>query len=238
MHRMIRQFLRNRRARGRKARDQARDALLHDENSRAVYWQALADECAESSLIALLEEALTLPGDVIECGVYRGRSLRRIAKTVKDIAPDRTVFGLDSFEGFPESGISEADKMFGRGEDRLLAKFRDSGDVPERLERFARAFDISIDLRKGFFEDTLGGVSDRQFCFLHLDSDTYASHKEVLEALYDRIVPGGIVVYDDYKGKSWPGATRAVDEFFAERPEEVQLHDARTEPAWFTRKPS
>ena len=51
MYRIIRQALRDRRARRRKARDEALDALLQDEATRAVYWQALADECAESSLM-------------------------------------------------------------------------------------------------------------------------------------------------------------------------------------------
>lgn len=235
---MIRQFLRNRRARRRKANDEAKEALLNDDNTRAEYWRALADECAESSLIALLEEALALPGDVIECGVYRGRSLRRIAKTVKDIAPDRTIYALDSFEGFPESSIGEADTMLGRNKNRLMAKFKDSGDVPERLKRFAETFDVQIDIRKGYFENTLPGLSEKQCCFLHIDSDTYASHKEILEALYDQVVPGGIIVFDDYGGKAWPGATRAVDEFFSGRPEEVQLDNSRTDAAWFARKAS
>ncbi|MEK6215931.1 MAG: TylF/MycF family methyltransferase, partial [Boseongicola sp.] len=206
---MLRQFLRNRRTTRRKARDSARDSLLDDETGQQEYWDALATECAESSLIALLEDALKSPGDVIECGVYRGASLRRIAKTVKDIAPDRTVFGLDSFEGFPEGGISEADTKMFRSETRLMGKFKDADDVPGRINSFAKIFDINVDLRKGYFETTLPDVSDRQFCFLHVDSDTYASHKEVLEALFDCVVPGGVIVYDDYNAEAWPGATQA-----------------------------
>ena len=103
---MLRQFLRNRRKAERIAADEARDWLLNSEDGKRDYWHALAEECAESSLIALLEDALKLPGDVVECGVFRGASLRRIAKTLKDIAPERKVFGLDSFEGFPDGGVT------------------------------------------------------------------------------------------------------------------------------------
>lgn len=230
---MIRQFLRNRRKAKRIASDEARDALLGQDTSRDTYLAQLADECAQSSLIALLEQALKQPGDVIECGVFRGASLRRIAKTVRDIAPERTVFGLDSFEGFPEGGITDADTKLFRSETRLMGKFKDADDVPERLTRFAQTFDINIDLRKGYFEHTLPGVVGNSFCFLHLDSDTYASHKEVLEALYDRIVPGGIIVFDDYDAESWPGAKRAVDEFFAGRSESVQISTDRADPACY-----
>lgn len=234
---MLRQFLRNRRMAKRIRKDEARDALLKDEAGRAEYWSDLGAECAESSLIAVLEEALTQPGDIIECGVYRGGTLRQIAKTAKDNSPEKTIFGLDSFEGFPEDGITDADTQFMRGKSRLAGKFKDAFDVPTRLEQFAQAYDIRLELRKGYFEHTLPGVVDRTYCFLHIDCDTYAGHKEVLEALYDRVVPGGIVAFDDYQDPSWPGATKAVDEFFADKEAAVELASVRPNSAWFLRKP-
>lgn len=229
---MLRQFLRSRRKAKRIEKDEAKDALLGSDAGKADYLNALQAECAESSLIALLEDALKLDGDVVECGVFRGASLRRICKTVGDLAPEKTVFGLDSFEGFPEGGITEADTKLFRSETRLMGKFKDADDVPDRLSRFAETFGINLDLRKGYFENTLPGIADRQFCFLHIDCDTYAGHKEVLEALYDRVVPGGVIVYDDYNDESWPGATQAVDEFFADRRETVALSEVRSDPAW------
>ena len=109
--------------------------------------------------------------------------------------------------------------------------------MPTRLEQFAQAYDIRLELRKGYFEHTLPGVVDRTYCFLHIDCDTYAGHKEVLEALYDRVVPGGIVAFDDYQDPSWPGATKAVDEFFADKEAAVELASVRPNSAWFLRKP-
>ena len=233
---MLRQFLRNRRKAKRIASDEQRDSLLGSDNGRGDYWQALTAECDQSSLIALLEDALKHPGDVIECGVFRGASLRRIAKTVKDIAPERTVYGLDSFEGFPEGGITEADTQMFRSETRLMGKFRDADDVPERLTRFGKTFDINLELHKGYFEKTLPALTDKTYCFIHIDSDTYSSHKEVLEALFDSLVPGGTIVLDDYAAEAWPGAKRAVDEFFADRPESVEKSDIRRDAAWFITK--
>ena len=233
---MLRQFLRQRRKAKRIAKDDSRDQLLTDAEKKADYWAHLEAECAESSLISLLEQALEVPGDVIECGVYRGASLRRIAKTVKEKAPDRTVFGLDSFEGFPTGGITEHDTQMFRSETRLMGKFKDADDVPARLETFSEVFDLTIELRKGYFEHTLPDLADRPFCFLHLDCDTYAGHKEVLDAIYPQISPGGIIVLDDYNAPAWPGATQAVDEFLADKPEQVEQSTARTTPAWFIRK--
>ncbi len=228
---MIRQFLRARRKAKRIAADQARDALLNSEN-KTEYWTLLEEECARSSLIYLLEQSLEHPGDVVECGVFRGASLRRIAKTVKDQAPEKTVYGLDSFEGFPDGGITEADTQAFRSETRLMGKFKDAEDVPDRLGKFAEVFDIKLELKKGYFEHTLPGLAGRPISFLHLDSDTYASHMEVLNALYNQVTSGGVIVLDDYNAEAWPGATQAVDEFLADKPESVELSKAREAPAW------
>lgn len=224
---MVRQFLRKRRAAKRIAADDGRDQLLESESGREEYWSGLGEECAKSSLIALLEESLSLAGDIVECGVYRGASLRRICKTIKDNASDKIVFGLDSFEGFPNTGVSSKDTAA-----RLKGKFRDADDAPARLTRFAEAFDLNVDLRKGYFETTLPTLGDRQFCFLHVDCDTYSGHVEVLNALYENIVPGGCIVFDDYKDPSWPGATKAIDEFATKHGVEVKLSEAREDPAW------
>lgn len=230
---MIRQFLRNRRKTRRFARDEVLDELLSSDAGRAEYWKTLATECFESSLIALLEDALSHTGDVVECGVYRGASLRQIARTVRELAPERTIYGLDSFQGFPEKGISRADTKLFRSKKRLMGKFRDANDVPQRLTRFAQYFNINLILKHGYFEHTLPELADISIAFLHIDCDSYNGHKEVLEVLFDKLVPGGVVVLDDYKAKAWPGATRAVDEFLAGRPEEVHHSTARTHPAWY-----
>ena len=125
-----------------------------------------------------------------------------------------------------------------RGIGRLRGKFKDADDAPARLRKFAEVFDLNIELRKGYFEKTLPTISDRSFCFLHIDCDTYSGHVEVLGALYDRLVPGACIVFDDYDDDAWPGATKAVDEFFQDKAEDIQLHQTRPEGAWYVRKPA
>ncbi len=232
----LRNFLRQRRAAKRMSLDDEFYDLLETPAGRETFLETLSGECEKSSLIYLLEGVLELPGDIVECGVYRGASLRRIAKTAKDRTPEKTVFGLDSFEGFPEDGVTDADSSAARSVNRLAGKFRDAFDVPQRLERFGTAFDLNLELRKGYFEHTLPGIVEREFCFIHIDCDTYAGHIEVLDALYDRLVPGGCIVFDDYNDDAWPGATKATDEFFADRPGTVELCTERSEPAWFVTK--
>ena len=235
---VLRQYLRQRRAKKRIAADTLSDARLQTEAGRSEYWAEIGQECAESSLIHQLEHALKLPGDIAECGVYRGASLRRIAKTVKEQAPEKTVFGLDSFEGFPDDGVTDKDTSQGRSVLRLAGKFKDADDAPARLEAYSEAFGLNIDLRKGYFESTLPTIADRNFCFLHIDCDTYSGHVEVLNALYERLTPGGCIVFDDYHDDAWPGATEAVDAFFGKRQIEIQLDRSRTNAAWYAVKPT
>lgn len=58
---------------------------------------------------------------------------------------------------------------------------------------------------------------------LILDCDLYESYKMCLSRLYPRIVPGGWIIFDEYFSAKYPGARRAVDEFFADRPEKPVL---------------
>ena len=225
----LRKTLRQRRNKRRRADDAAIANLLESESGRQTYWQELALECARHSLIELLETVLPLDGDVIECGVFRGRTLRMICRAVKG---KKTVLGLDTFQGFPDLSLTESDTSWLRPVSRLRGKFTDAKDAPALLNDFSRAYGIDLDIRVGPFEDTLPSVANRRFCFAHVDCDTYNSHVECLLALYDRLVPRGVMVFDDYGSTKWPGARAAVDEFFAERPETVLLNSEREHGAW------
>ena len=144
----------------------------------------MGDECAKSSLIGLLEGAPKQPGGVVESGVFRGASLMRIAKSVKDIAPERTVFGLDSFEGFPSGDINEEDTRLFRSEARPMGKFTNADNVPGSLTKFAETFGIKLDLQRGFFEKTLPDITERPLAFLHIGCGTYSGQVEELDALF------------------------------------------------------
>ena len=47
------------------------------------------------------------------------------------------------------------------------------------------------------------------------------------------MLKGGCIVFDDYNKKKWPGATKAVDEFLADKPEKVEFSDKKENPAWY-----
>lgn len=222
--------------------DQQLDERLTSEAFRDEYWAELGVEGEGDSLIGLLDSTLDLEGEVIECGVYRGSSLFRIAQRLKTAGSDKTVFACDSFEGFPAERVGKFDATFLRPISKLRGKFTGAGDVPERIERFCGYFGTPIQIAKGFFSETLPALTDRRYSFIHLDVDLYESYVECLDLLYPCLTPGGVVVFDDYNPSrlpgvaKWPGATRAVNEFFADRPETVEQCTDRERPAWFVRK--
>lgn len=217
-------------------KDLRADAQLATERGRKQYWESLRAECSRDSKCALLESTLTLAGDVIECGVYRGASLQRLACTLKDHAPQKTLFGLDSFQGFPESNVEAVDVGPQRTLTGIKGKFRFCGDTPERLQRFFEAYDVRAELAPGYFADTLPRFAEHTYCFVHLDVDLYASYKECLAALYDRVTPGGVIVFDEWNYDAWPGSTLAIKEFCDAHPESVQTCTDREQPAFYIRK--
>ncbi|MDP2733839.1 MAG: TylF/MycF/NovP-related O-methyltransferase, partial [Hoeflea sp.] len=201
--------------------------LLETEAGRAEYWSRLGVECASSSLIELLEAGLKLDGDVIECGVFRGNSVRRISRKLVEFAPSKQIFACDSFEGFPEDRVAREDTSLFRFRFKLRRKFKHATDVPARLTQFFEAYGVNGHVVKGFFSDTLPALRDRKYCFVHVDCDIYQSHLDCLNLMYDRLVPGGIMVFDDYAQPKWPGASQAVNEFFAGRQEKPEQRTSR-----------
>ena len=69
------------------------------------------------------------------------------------------------------------------------------------------------------YKQRFDAVSQRSFCFVHIDLDIYQAILEATRFFYTRVPAGGILLYDDYGFASCPGARAAVDEFFADKPE-------------------
>ncbi|MBL6852573.1 MAG: class I SAM-dependent methyltransferase [Alphaproteobacteria bacterium] len=157
-------------------------------------------------LATLLRQALHLPGDIFECGVYRGGTAAMIARILRDARSDKKLYLFDTFEGMPETDPA-----------RDLHRAGDFSDTTATaVAKFVNAPDIAV-LRKGFIPDTFAGLEDRQVAFAHIDVDIYRSILDSLAFIWPRLSPSGFVVFDDYGFPSCPGARAAVDEFFADK---------------------
>ena len=81
-----------------------------------------------------------------------------------------------------------------------------------------------IRLIKGWFNDTLSKY-DGQIALLHLDCDLYASYMLALTTFYEKVVSGGVILFDEFDDERWPGARKAIEEFFSDKPEKPQPHE-------------
>lgn len=145
-----------------------------------------------------------LNGCSAECGVFRGGSSALIA----DIEPTRKHYALDTYEGFPD--------MF---TDVDLHESGNFSDVSYEDIQALFSSHSNIVILKGRFDESFHMIRNEVFSFIHIDSDLYASTLECIEFFYPRMLPGGIILFDDYLIPDTPGVKKAVDEFFREKRE-------------------
>lgn len=156
-----------------------------------------------------------IEGDFAECGVRYGKSSLFLLTGAGKQSTKR-LHAFDSFEGLSDPGAVDLDAS-GKSE---WAK----GDlaVPEDIVRRNLAdFGARVVLHKGWIPERFGDVEDARFSLVHVDVDLHDPTLASVEFFYPRVNPGGIILCDDYGVSSCPGAKRAIDDFFADKPERV-----------------
>jgi len=155
-------------------------------------------------LYSLLKQALHISGDIFECGVYKGGTAKMILSTIEKYNPSKKLYLFDTFSGMPEV---DAQKDWHKKGD-----FADT-DLLE-VKKFLGDNNI-YSIKKGFIPNTFSGLSEIRIAFSHIDLDIYNSIIDSLEFIWQRTVPGGFIVFDDYGFPTCPGARAAVDNFFS-----------------------
>ncbi len=178
------------------------------------------------------EMVRNIPGDIIECGVGRGRSLLTIMslnnylnKTFQSSSP-RKIFALDSFEGFPEPTIydlSPRNPKKGEWSTSPNNQFNYSIHEISKILFLAQLNPTDCDqlvFVKGFFDITTPSLNVNKVALLHLDGDLYESILIPLDNLWSKVAIGGIIVIDDFlieepkdELEGFPGARKAVYQF-------------------------
>lgn len=168
-------------------------------------------------------------GEFVECGVWKGGSVALMAYYLKEMNNERTLRLFDAFDDIcePDAKVDgeRAIKEVGgvenaKGQLKPVSGFYNkkggSGNEKEVLRLITHTIGYKsslVNLHKGWFQDTLPLVSKEieKIALLRLDGDWYASTKVCLEYLYEKLVPGGIIIVDDYG--AYEGCKKAVDEF-------------------------
>ncbi len=184
-------------------------------------------------LLELVDRVSGIEGDIAECGIYKGASLIPLAMYLKEKKSKKRVFGLDSFEGF-DASIDFDIKLGGAPDDDKHHGGFGEITYDEVAERFVKFhLDDTVQLIKGYFENSLGMLSNNRFSFVHLDCDIYSSYKTCLEFFYPRMNKGGIVLLDEYNDPPWPGCNKATDEFLKSRANKLQLIERNNYQKYF-----
>lgn len=181
----------------------------------AFYWFSDRTRIAKlMAHLAIYEQIVELPGDVIEFGVYKSASLIRFLtfRSILENDFSRRIIGFDAYGKFPQNlGNIDSDTDF-------IKEFEERGPgltVSEvtsilnwkKFENYELVMgDVFETLPKWLAKNPHTRIS-----LLHLDMDVYAPTKYVLDELWNRVVEGGIIVFDDYN--TVEGETVAVDEF-------------------------
>jgi O-methyltransferase len=176
------------------------DAQAQDDQEKSLVWRLhVLCWCAES--------ALRLPGDFVECGVFRGFSTAVAAQYLSFEKQDRQWLLFDTFSGIPPEMLDP----------RVPSppSFEEPGLHEGVVERFRRYPNIRV--LKGRVPDVLAGNTPARIAFLHLDMNSAAAESSALEALYDKLVPGAFVLMDDYGWSVHRKQKDAEDAFFARR---------------------
>ena len=165
-----------------------------------------------------------IPGDIVECGVWKGGSAMLCALLLKENpTPPRSLYLYDTFAGMAEPGEKDV-SVDGAS---AVAEWRRQ----KREQASDWAYAPLVEVRKnllstglpeerlvfvpGKVEDTIPQVAPQEIALLRLDTDWYSSTYHEMAHLFPRLSAGGVLILDDYG--TWQGARQAVDQYVAEK---------------------
>lgn len=172
----------------------------------------------------LYKMIVALPGHVVECGVYKGASLVRFAtfREILESPYSRKIVGFDAFGRFPRSEGDVHDDAF---IDRFSAEGGDGISRELFLEVLSHKGFENVELIQGDICSTVPDYAaqhpELRIALLHIDVDVFRPTQVILDEMFERIVPGGLLVLDDYGTVN--GETEAVDQFFEKAGEKVSI---------------
>ncbi len=169
-----------------------------------------------------------IPGDIVECGVWRGGSMMVVAhELLRQQDTSRRLWLYDTYTGMTPptaddvtitgtSGAAWFDSELAKPEKDATGV---TGVALETVQANVASTGYPTDRQTyvvGPVEETLLTQElPEQIALLRLDTDFHESTRAEMEVLYPRLVPGGILILDDYG--YWQGARKAVDDYFADK---------------------
>lgn len=173
---------------------QAVNAHATTEVEKAILWRM-------STVLWGVRNGLRLEGDFVECACYKGTTVRVICDAV-DFAnyPDRHYYLYDLFDhdpSLPHHAMPEHSKQ-------LYAQ------VKKRFEGFK-----NVTVTQGKVPEVLAEAAPQKIAFMHLDLNNADAEIGALDVLFERMVPGAVLILDDYGWLGYRAQKLAEDPWFA-----------------------
>lgn len=157
--------------------------------------------------------AAHLPGDFVECGVNKGFMSSAIMNLLNWNTQDRCFYLLDTFNGVDCRYLSAADIEVGvvdRNNREINSGFY-TFDIESVRQNFSEWKNTKIIV--GAIPESLPQIESNRIAFVHLDLNCSKPEVAASEFLWDRIVPGGLILMDDYGYVGYRSQKLGMDEF-------------------------
>lgn len=191
--------------------------FLEDEQFKRAF-EAEAVSAQEQSLAWRLHtltwaarQVVNMSGDYVECGVLRGFSMAVVARYLNFATLDKTMYLYDTFTGIPDAYNSE---------NRPNEIYQLEQDSYEGVVRRFSAYP-NVKVVQGIVPDSFSDVCPQQIAFLHIDMNSMASEIAALDYLYDHVVIGGIIIFDDFGWTAYQQQTKAELSFMRVRGQSI-----------------
>jgi O-methyltransferase len=173
-------------------------------------------------------------GDFVECGTWRGGMCAAIAEV---LGPERKVHLFDSFEGLPQAQGIDGPAALEWQQNKNGTYYYDNCCAEERFvhEAMRLANRSKYAVYKGWFDQTLSTYPGNPIAILRLDGDWYKSILVCLEHLFPHVVPGGLIILDDYK--AWDGCARAVHDYLSRSKSPSRIREFRDSVSYLVKTP-
>jgi hypothetical protein len=155
------------------------------------------------------QQARNLPGDFVELGVFRGHTTLFLAEYLEFAAWPKRWWLYDTFEGIPDDQLDAGWEAVNK------VNYKGTFTFEEVRDRFAAFPNITV--TQGRVPQIFDQVCPEQISFMHIDLNNATAEVGALDALYDRITPGGVIVFDDYGWQAASAQFHAETRWFTSR---------------------
>ena len=188
----------------------------------------------------LFKMSLNIPGDIVECGVFKGVGLMYWLKLLRIFAhgSQKKVIGFDTFSSFSKdllpyekhsAELYMKDSSFKGIDPKEILSLAETADFGDLVELIAGEIQEKC-------KEYVANNPGFRISLLHCDLDTYKGTKAALENFYPVVSRGGVIIFDDYAFRGW-GESDAVDEYFKNKEVKILSLPYSTKPTAYIIKP-